>query len=113
MQFYYENFISCIAQFFKWKGKLQVFLKPEEKYEQLQAYICEQTSVVAEAQILLYLDRLLASEVADSTPGKVGSSPVPLPRARAAYRPTSLRAAATTYVPYLPFIKKNVLYLSA
>lgn len=48
----------------------QVFLKPEEKYEHLQTYICEQTSVVAESQILLYQDRLLSTEVEENTPAK-------------------------------------------
>lgn len=47
----------------------QVFLKPEEKYEHLQTYICEQTSVVAESQILLYRDKLLLSEIGDNTTG--------------------------------------------
>lgn len=47
----------------------QVFLKPEEKYEHLQTYICEQTSVVAESQILLYRDKLLLSEIDDDTGG--------------------------------------------
>lgn len=47
----------------------QVFLKPEEKYEHLQTYICEQTSVVAESQILLYKDTLLLSEIDENTLG--------------------------------------------
>ncbi|CAH2042764.1 unnamed protein product, partial [Iphiclides podalirius] len=51
-------------------SSIKVFLKPEEKYEHLQTYICEQTSVVAESQILLYEDRLLLSEIDESTLGK-------------------------------------------
>ncbi|XP_068620680.1 inhibitor of nuclear factor kappa-B kinase subunit epsilon [Battus philenor] len=51
-------------------ASLKVFLKPEEKYEHLQTYICEQTSVVAESQILLYQEKLLLSEIDDNTPGK-------------------------------------------
>lgn len=47
-----------------------MFLKPEEKYEHLQTYICEQTNVVAESQILLYKDRLMSSEVEAATPAK-------------------------------------------
>ncbi|XP_037873526.1 serine/threonine-protein kinase TBK1 isoform X2 [Bombyx mori] len=49
---------------------IKVFLKLEEKYEHLQTYVCEQTSVVAESQILLYKDWLLTSEVNENTPGK-------------------------------------------
>ncbi|KPI94496.1 Inhibitor of nuclear factor kappa-B kinase subunit epsilon [Papilio xuthus] len=51
-------------------GLLEVFLKPEEKYEHLQTYVCEQTSVVPEAQILLFQERLLLAEVAAATPGR-------------------------------------------
>ncbi|KAJ2938139.1 hypothetical protein O0L34_g3712 [Tuta absoluta] len=51
-------------------ASIKVFLKPDEKYEHLQTYICEQTSVVAESQILLYKDRLLLTELEDSTLGK-------------------------------------------
>ncbi|XP_045777800.1 serine/threonine-protein kinase TBK1 [Maniola jurtina] len=51
-------------------ASLKVFLKPEEKYEHLQTYICEQTSVVAESQILLYRDTLLLTEIDDNTLGK-------------------------------------------
>ncbi|XP_047030615.1 inhibitor of nuclear factor kappa-B kinase subunit epsilon [Helicoverpa zea] len=51
-------------------ASIKVFLKPEEKYEHLQTYICEQTSVVAESQILLHQDKLLLSVVDDSTLGK-------------------------------------------
>lgn len=47
-----------------------MFLRPEERYEQLQTYICAQTSVVAESQILLYRERLLLDEVAEDTPGE-------------------------------------------
>lgn len=46
-----------------------MFLKPEEKFEHLQTYICEQTSVVAESQILLYKEKLLLSEIDDNTLG--------------------------------------------
>ncbi|XP_045452666.1 inhibitor of nuclear factor kappa-B kinase subunit epsilon [Melitaea cinxia] len=51
-------------------ASIKVFLKPEEKYEHLQTYICEQTSVVAESQILLYKDTLLLSEIDENTLGK-------------------------------------------
>nr|XP_034835473.1 serine/threonine-protein kinase TBK1 [Maniola hyperantus] len=51
-------------------ASLKVFLKPEEKYEHLQTSICEQTSVVAESQILLYRDTLLLTEIDDNTLGK-------------------------------------------
>ncbi|XP_039759285.1 inhibitor of nuclear factor kappa-B kinase subunit epsilon [Pararge aegeria] len=51
-------------------ASIKVFLKPEEKYEHLQTYICEQTSVVAESQILLVRDTLLLSEIDDNTLGK-------------------------------------------
>ncbi|XP_046969917.1 inhibitor of nuclear factor kappa-B kinase subunit epsilon [Vanessa cardui] len=51
-------------------ASIKVFLKPEEKYEHLQTYICEQTSVVAESQILLYKDVLLLSEIDENTLGK-------------------------------------------
>ncbi|VVD00280.1 unnamed protein product [Leptidea sinapis] len=51
-------------------SSIKVFLKPEEKYEHLQTYICEQTSVVAESQILLYKDDLILSEIDENTPGK-------------------------------------------
>lgn len=51
-------------------ASIKVFLKPEEKYEHLQTYICEQTSVVAESQILLHQDKLLLSVVDDSTLGE-------------------------------------------
>ncbi|CAG9563689.1 unnamed protein product [Danaus chrysippus] len=51
-------------------ASIKVFLKPEEKYEHLQNYICEQTSVVAESQILLYKDMLLLSEIDENTSGK-------------------------------------------
>ncbi|KAJ8717526.1 hypothetical protein PYW08_005925 [Mythimna loreyi] len=50
-------------------ASIKVFLKPDEKYEHLQTYICEQTSVVAESQILLYKDKLMLSVVDDHTPG--------------------------------------------
>ncbi|XP_038211478.1 inhibitor of nuclear factor kappa-B kinase subunit epsilon [Zerene cesonia] len=49
---------------------LKVFLKPDEKFEHLQTYICEQTSVVAESQILLYQDKLILTEIDENTPGK-------------------------------------------
>lgn len=48
----------------------QVFLKPDEKYEHLQTYICEQTSVVAESQILLYKDKLILTEINENTLGR-------------------------------------------
>ncbi|XP_050352281.1 inhibitor of nuclear factor kappa-B kinase subunit epsilon [Nymphalis io] len=51
-------------------ASIKVFLKPEEKYEHLQTYICEQTSVVAESQILLHKDTLLLSEIDENTLGK-------------------------------------------
>ncbi|CAH0713040.1 unnamed protein product, partial [Brenthis ino] len=51
-------------------ASIKVFLKPEEKYEHLQTYICEQTSVVAESQILLYKDTLILSEIDENTLGK-------------------------------------------
>ncbi|XP_072942965.1 inhibitor of nuclear factor kappa-B kinase subunit epsilon [Epargyreus clarus] len=51
-------------------ASIKVFIKPEEKYEHLQTYICEQSSVVAESQILLYKDRLLLSEIDENTLGK-------------------------------------------
>ncbi|XP_064073731.1 inhibitor of nuclear factor kappa-B kinase subunit epsilon [Vanessa tameamea] len=51
-------------------ASIKVFLKPEEKYEHLQTYICEQTSVVAESQILLHKDVLLLSEIDENTLGK-------------------------------------------
>ncbi|KAJ8718229.1 hypothetical protein PYW07_006159 [Mythimna separata] len=50
-------------------ASIKVFLKPDEKYEHLQTYICEQTSVVAESQILLYRDKLMLSVVDDNTLG--------------------------------------------
>lgn len=46
-----------------------MFLKPDEKYEHLQTYICEQTSVVAESQILLYKDKLVLSVIDENTTG--------------------------------------------
>ncbi|XP_028172711.1 serine/threonine-protein kinase TBK1 [Ostrinia furnacalis] len=49
---------------------IKVFLKPEEKFEHLQTYICEQTSVVAESQIMLYQDKLLLTEIDENTLGK-------------------------------------------
>ncbi|CAH4028987.1 serine/threonine-protein kinase TBK1 [Pieris brassicae] len=49
---------------------IKVFLKPEEKFEHLQTYICEQTSVVAETQILLYQEKLILNEIDENTPGK-------------------------------------------
>ncbi|CAK1584986.1 unnamed protein product [Parnassius mnemosyne] len=51
-------------------ASIKVFLKPEEKYEHLQTYICEQMSVVPESQILLYEDKLLLSEIDENTLGK-------------------------------------------
>lgn len=45
-------------------------MKPDEKLEHLQTYICEQTSVVAESQILLYKDKLMISEIDENTLGK-------------------------------------------
>ncbi|XP_048483552.1 serine/threonine-protein kinase TBK1 [Plutella xylostella] len=51
-------------------ASIKIFLKPEEKYSHLQNYICTQTSVVAESQILLYKERLLLAEVTENTPGK-------------------------------------------
>ncbi|XP_050550690.1 inhibitor of nuclear factor kappa-B kinase subunit epsilon [Spodoptera frugiperda] len=51
-------------------ASIKVFLKPDEKYEHLQTYICEQTSVVAESQILLYKDQLMQTVVDDNTLGK-------------------------------------------
>ncbi|XP_052743671.1 inhibitor of nuclear factor kappa-B kinase subunit epsilon isoform X2 [Bicyclus anynana] len=51
-------------------ASIKVFLKPEEKFEHLQTYICEQTSVVAESQILLYRDCLLLTEIDDNTLGE-------------------------------------------
>ncbi|XP_049877242.1 inhibitor of nuclear factor kappa-B kinase subunit epsilon [Pectinophora gossypiella] len=51
-------------------ASIKVFLKPEEKFEHLQTYICEQTSVVAESQILLYKEKLLLSEIDENTLGK-------------------------------------------
>lgn len=51
-------------------ASLKVFLKPDEKYEHLQTYICEQSSVVAESQILLYKDKLMLTEINDNTLGK-------------------------------------------
>ncbi|GBP31939.1 hypothetical protein EVAR_18478_1 [Eumeta japonica] len=51
-------------------SSIKVFLKPEEKYMHLQKYICEQTSVVAESQTLLYREQLLLSAVDDNTFGK-------------------------------------------
>ncbi|CAB3250952.1 unnamed protein product [Arctia plantaginis] len=51
-------------------ASIKVFLKPDEKYEHLQTYICEQTSVVAESQILLYKDKLMLTEINDNTLGK-------------------------------------------
>lgn len=52
-----------------------MFLKPEEKYEQLQTYVCEQTSVVPEAQILLLQERLLLAELTAATPGARSTLP--------------------------------------
>ncbi|XP_060805401.1 inhibitor of nuclear factor kappa-B kinase subunit epsilon [Amyelois transitella] len=49
---------------------IKVFLKPDEKFEHLQTYICEQTSVVGESQILLHKETLLLSVVDDTTLGK-------------------------------------------
>ncbi|XP_026743775.1 serine/threonine-protein kinase TBK1 [Trichoplusia ni] len=51
-------------------ASIKVFLKPDEKYEHLQTYICEQTSVVAESQILLYKDKLMLNEINENTTGK-------------------------------------------
>ncbi|CAK1553137.1 unnamed protein product [Leptosia nina] len=51
-------------------SSIKVFLKPEEKFEHLQTYICEQTAVVAESQILLYQDKLILNEINENTPGK-------------------------------------------
>ncbi|KAL0869480.1 hypothetical protein ABMA27_005765 [Loxostege sticticalis] len=51
-------------------ASIKVFLKPDEKFEHLQTYICEQTSVVAESQILLYKDKLLLTEIDENTLGK-------------------------------------------
>ncbi|CAH0401498.1 unnamed protein product [Chilo suppressalis] len=51
-------------------SSLKVFLKPDEKFEHLQTYILEQTSVVAESQIILYKDRLLLTEIEENTLGK-------------------------------------------
>lgn len=51
-------------------ASIKVFLKPDEKYEHLQTYICEQTSVVAESQILLYKDQLMQTVIDDNTLGK-------------------------------------------
>lgn len=48
---------------------VQVFLKPDEKYEHLQTYICEQTSVVAESQILLHQDKLMLTVIDENTLG--------------------------------------------
>ncbi|KAH9628556.1 hypothetical protein HF086_001163 [Spodoptera exigua] len=54
----------------KASGVIAVFLKPDEKFEHLQTYICEQTSVVAESQILLYKDQLIHTVIDDNTLGK-------------------------------------------
>ncbi|KAJ0173886.1 hypothetical protein K1T71_010032 [Dendrolimus kikuchii] len=51
-------------------ASIKVFLKPDEKFEHLQTYICEQTSVVAESQILLYKDKLMITEIDENTLGK-------------------------------------------
>ncbi|CAH0696121.1 unnamed protein product [Spodoptera exigua] len=51
-------------------ASIKVFLKPDEKFEHLQTYICEQTSVVAESQILLYKDQLIHTVIDDNTLGK-------------------------------------------
>ncbi|XP_041984579.1 inhibitor of nuclear factor kappa-B kinase subunit epsilon [Aricia agestis] len=51
-------------------ASIEVFLKPDEKYEHLQTYICEQTSVVAESQILLYKEVMLLSEIDENTTGR-------------------------------------------
>jgi TANK-binding kinase 1 len=45
-------------------------MKPEDRFEQLQTALLEQCGVVAESQVLLYADRLLLSEVDESTPGR-------------------------------------------
>ncbi|XP_063626358.1 inhibitor of nuclear factor kappa-B kinase subunit epsilon [Cydia splendana] len=49
---------------------VKVFMKPEDRFEQLQTALLEQCGVVAESQVLLYADRLLLSEVDESTPGR-------------------------------------------
>ncbi|XP_061720484.1 LOW QUALITY PROTEIN: inhibitor of nuclear factor kappa-B kinase subunit epsilon [Cydia pomonella] len=49
---------------------VKVFMKPEDRFEQLQTALLEQCGVVAESQVLLYADRLLLSEVDDNTPGR-------------------------------------------
>ncbi|XP_063540466.1 inhibitor of nuclear factor kappa-B kinase subunit epsilon [Cydia strobilella] len=49
---------------------VKVFMKPEDRFEQLQTALLEQCGVVAESQVLLYADRLLLSEVDENTPGR-------------------------------------------
>lgn len=71
----YANLRDHVERVNTWKkikldgSVFQVFLKPDEKYEHLQTYICEQTSVVAESQILLYKDKLMLTEINDNTLG--------------------------------------------
>ncbi|XP_073953525.1 I-kappaB kinase epsilon [Choristoneura fumiferana] len=49
---------------------IKVFLKPEDRYEQLQTALLEQCGVVAESQVLLHADRLLLSEVEERSPAR-------------------------------------------
>ncbi|XP_063366970.1 inhibitor of nuclear factor kappa-B kinase subunit epsilon [Cydia amplana] len=49
---------------------VKVFMKPEDRFEQLQTALLEQCGVVAESQVLLYADRLLLNDVDENTPGR-------------------------------------------
>lgn len=51
-------------------SSVKVFLKPEEKLDDFQKYIQDQTCVPVDSQILLYKDRLLLSGIDENTTGR-------------------------------------------